>query len=56
MRAGLTRDEVRQALHGGLEAGELPRQTAHETESQRQERMRAAYTQLWRRLAPVSGD
>jgi hypothetical protein len=41
MRAGLTRDEVRQAVHGGLDAGHLPRQTAHETEAQRQERMRA---------------
>jgi hypothetical protein len=46
MRAGLTRDEVRQAVRGGLEAGDLPRQTAHETEAQRQERMRAVYDYL----------
>jgi hypothetical protein len=46
MRAGLTRDEVRQAVRGGLDAGNLPRQTAHETEAQRQERMRAVYDYL----------
>jgi hypothetical protein len=46
MRAGLTRDEVRQAVRGGLAAGHLPRQTAHETEAQRQERMRGVYDYL----------
>jgi hypothetical protein len=43
MRAGLTCDEVRQGVREGLEADDLPRQTAHETETQRQERMRAVY-------------
>jgi hypothetical protein len=46
MRAGLTRGEVRQAVRGGLDTGDLPRQTAHETETQRQERMRAVYDYL----------
>jgi len=46
MRAGLTRDEVRQAVREGLDAGDLPQQTAHETEAQRQERMQAVYDYL----------
>jgi hypothetical protein len=29
MRAGLTRDEVRQAVRRGLDAGRIPRQRAH---------------------------
>ena len=33
-------------MRGSLEAGDLPRQTAHETEVQRQERMRAVYDYL----------
>ena len=33
MRAGLTRDEVRQAVRGNLNTSGLPRQTAHELES-----------------------
>ena len=41
MRAGLTRDEVRQALRSGLDVDDLPRHTAHETKTQRQVCMRA---------------
>jgi hypothetical protein len=44
--AGLTRDEVRQAVRGSLDAGHRPRQTAHETETQRQERVRAVQAYL----------
>jgi hypothetical protein len=39
MRAGLTGDEVRQAVHRGLDAGRIPRQRADETQAQRQERL-----------------
>ena len=46
MRAGLTRDEVRQALRSGLDVGDLPRQTAHDTETQRQDRVRVVYDYL----------
>ena len=35
MRAGLTRDEVRQAVQRGLEEGAIPRQSADETQAQR---------------------
>jgi hypothetical protein len=38
MRAGLTRDEVRQAVRRGLDAGHIPRQRADETKAQRQKR------------------
>jgi hypothetical protein len=41
MRAGLTRDEVRQAVRRGLEAGRIPRQGADETQAQRRERVNA---------------
>ena len=33
MRAGLTRDEVRQAVRKGLDAGRIPRQRADEMDS-----------------------
>jgi hypothetical protein len=46
MRAGLTRDEVRQAVRQGLDTGKLPWQTPHETETQRQERLRAVQDYL----------
>jgi hypothetical protein len=39
MRAGLTRDEVRQAVRGGLDAGRIPRQRADETQAGRQDRL-----------------
>jgi len=35
-RAGLTRDEVRQAVRRGLDAGPIPWQGADETKAQRQ--------------------
>jgi hypothetical protein len=41
MRAGLTRDEVRQAVRRGLDAGRIPRQRADETQAGRQERLNA---------------
>ena len=41
MRAGLTRDEVRQAVRRGLNANRIPRQSADETQAQRQERLNA---------------
>jgi len=46
MRAGLTRDEVRQAVRAGLDAGRIPRQTAQETEQQRRERLQAVQDYL----------
>jgi len=39
MRAGLTHDEVRQAVRKGLDANRIPRQSADETQAQRQERL-----------------
>ena len=39
MRAGLTRDEVRQAVRRGLDAGHRPRQSADETQAQRRDRL-----------------
>jgi hypothetical protein len=39
MRAGLTRDEVRQAVRRGLDAGRIPRQSADETQAGRQDRL-----------------
>ncbi len=39
MGAGLTRDEVRQAVRRGLDANRIPRQRADETQAQRQERL-----------------
>ena len=41
MRAGLTRDEVRQAVRSGLDAGRIPRQRADEPQAGRQERLQA---------------
>jgi hypothetical protein len=38
-RAGLTRDEVRQAVRQGLDAGRIPRQGADETQAGRQDRL-----------------
>jgi hypothetical protein len=46
MRAGLTRDEVRQAVRRGLEAGRIPRQSADETKAQRQDRLQAVQDYL----------
>jgi len=46
MRAGLTRDEVRQAVRAGLDTGRIPRQTAHETEGQRLERLQTVQDYL----------
>ena len=44
MRAGLTRDEVRQAVRHGLHAGHIPRQSADEMQAQRQDRIEL----IWR--------
>ena len=41
VRAGLTRDEVRQAVQRGLEANRIPRLRASETDAQHQERLNA---------------
>ena len=46
MRAGLTGDEVRQAVRVGLDAGRIPRPTAQETEGQRLERLQAVQDYL----------
>jgi hypothetical protein len=35
LRAGLTRDEVRQAVRGGLDANRIPWQRADETKAER---------------------
>jgi hypothetical protein len=46
MRAGLTRDEVRQAVRQGLDAGRIPWQSVHENPQQRLKRLQVVQDYL----------
>ena len=58
MRAGLTRDEVRQAVRAGLDSERIPRPTIRETDQQRLERLQAVqdYLQDQQRIEKIANS